>query len=190
MLIAVAVAIAAPWAATYQPLQPADNISASFPGLRTATGMRSVYQYIPLPNAPELYVPPQPEPFGLSATVVNTGSFPVTIVGVSQPAGSPFSAAGPVRYLTLAEQNSNARPPRHLLRDYTLGPGQGITIGIPLRIGYCADRRSYVGADVYLLAERFLGFTSTVPLPFEDWGRPVLTNAPGGQPGPPGTFCS
>jgi hypothetical protein len=63
-------------------------------------------------------------------------------------------------------------------------------IGMPLRIGYCAGRRAYAGEDTFLMTERFLGFTRTVPLPFVDYGRPVVTNAPGGQPGPAGTFCA
>ncbi len=40
-----------------------------------------------------------------------------------------------------------------------------------------------------MVTVRFLGFTHTVPIPWVDYGRPVVTNAPGGQPGHPGTFC-
>lgn len=188
-LIALAAAILVPLAASYQPLQPRGGGGASFPGLRTAAGLRWVSRYIPARYAPELYVPVQRGPFALAASVINTGPFPVTITGVSQQAGSPFTAAGPARYLTPAETNMD-HPPQHVLRDITLAPGQGIMIGMPLRIEYCADRRTYTGEDVYLLTESFLGFTRTVPLPFTDYGRPVVTNAPGGQPGPAGTFCS
>jgi hypothetical protein len=188
-LLALAATIGMLLAARYQPLQPGGAGAASFPGLRTGTGVRWIYQYIPMPDAPERYVPTQRRPFALAASVVNRGSFPVTITGVSQPPGSPFTAAGPARYLTPAEQNLD-RPPRHVLRDITLAPGQAIMIGMPLRFAYCADRRSYTGEDVFLVTERFLRFTRTVPMPFVDYGRPVITNAPGGQPGPPGTFCS
>lgn len=64
--------------------------------------------------------------------------------------------------------------------------------------GLCGDGRRrrihseaapYTGEDVFLVKERFLGFTHTVPIPFVDYGRPVVTNAPGGQSGTPGTFC-
>ena len=108
--------------------------------------------------------------------------------GVWQQPGSPFSPAGPVRYLTDAEWNL-AHPGRHVLHDVTLAPGQGIMIGMPLRIRYCADRRNYAGQDVFMVTVRFLGFTHTVPIPWVDYGRPVVTNAPGGQPGHPGAFC-
>ena len=185
-LIALAVAILLPLAVTYQPLQPGGAGGITFPGLRTGTGIRWVSQYIP--NGPYLFVPVQRRPFALTASVINLGSFPVTIGGVSQPPGSPFSSAGPVRYLTQADWNL-AHPARDMLRDVTLASGQAIMIGMPLRIGYCADRRNYAGEDVFLVTVRFLGFTHTVPMPFVDYGRPVVTNAPGGQAGHPGTFC-
>jgi hypothetical protein len=188
-LIALAAAILALLAASYQPLQPGGAGGGSFPGLPTGVGIRWVSRYIP--NGPELYVPTQRGPFALAGSVVNRGSFPVTIVGVSQQPGSPFSATGPPHYLTSAEWNlaNFTHPARHVLRDVRLAPGQEIMIGIPLRIAYCADRSSYVGEDVFLVTERFLGFTHTVPMPFVDYGRPVITNAPGGQPGEAGTFC-
>ncbi len=185
-LIGLAVAILLPLAVTYQPLQPGNYGGGSFPGLRTGAGIRWVSQYIP--NGPYLYVPVQRRPFALAASVVNRGPFPVTIVGAWQEAGSPFSPAGPVRYLTDAEWDL-AHPGRHVLHDVTLAPGQGIAIGMPLRIRYCADRRNYAGQDVFMVTVRFLGFTHTVPIPWVDYGRPVVTNAPGGQPGHPGTFC-
>jgi hypothetical protein len=188
-LTALAAAVLTLLAVSYQPLRPGGAGGGSFPGLRTGAGIRWIWQYVPMPNAAELYVPTQRGPFALAGSVVNSGPFAVTIVGVSQQPGSPFTAAGPARYLTSAEQNL-ARPPSHVLRDITLAPGQGIMIGMPLRIAYCADRRSYVGEDVFLVTEKFLGFTRTVPMPFVDYGRPVITNAPGGQPGTPGTFCS
>jgi len=189
-LIALVVGTFALLAASYQPLQPLGEGGGSFPGLRTGAGIRWVYQYIP--NGPELYVPPQRGSFALGGSVANRGSFAVTIVGVRQPAGSPFTAAGPARYLTRAEWNQAVftNAPGHVLHDLTLGPGQGIMIGLPLRIAYCADRRSYAGEDVFLVTERFLSFTRTVAIPFFELGRPVVTNAPGGRPGTPGTFCS
>jgi hypothetical protein len=188
-LIALAASILTLLAAGYQPLQRGNGGAASFPGLRTGAGIRWVSQYIP--NGPYLYVPAQRGTFALAASVVNRGSFPVTIVGESQAPGSPFTAAGPARYLTDAAMLANlSPPPRYLLRDITLAPGQGIMIGMPLRITYCANRRGYVGEDVFLVTERYLWFTHTVPVPFVDYGRPVITNAPGGQSGAPGTFCS
>jgi hypothetical protein len=135
-------------------------------------------------------VAPQRGPFTLSGSVTNFGPFPVTILGVSQAPDSPFTPAGPVRYLTGTEQDVTP-PPRHVLHDVTLAPGQtkSIIIGMPLRIDYCADRRMYTDEDVFLVTERFLGFTHTVPIPFVGYGQPVITNAQGGTPGAPGTFC-
>jgi hypothetical protein len=166
-------------AASYQPLQPGNSGGGSFPGLRTCAGIRWVSQYIP--DGPELYVPTQRGSFALAGSVVNRGPFAITIVGVQQPPGSPFSAAGPVRYLTDSEWTyaNLTHPPRYLLRDITLAPGQAIMVGMPLRIAYCADRRNYVGDDVFLVTEKFLGFTHVVPMPIF-----------GGHPGSPGTFCS
>jgi hypothetical protein len=185
---ALAAAIGVPLAATYQPLQQGETGGGSFPGLPSATSMRWIYKYIPAAEAPELYVAPQRGPFALSGSVVNYGSFPVTILGVSQAPGSPFTAAGPVRYLTSAQWDLTS-PRRQVLHDVTLAPGQAIIIGMPLRIAYCADRRMYAGDDMFLVTERFLGFTHTVPIPYVGYGRPVITNAPGGQRGAPGTFC-
>ncbi len=185
----VAVTVFALLAARYQPLREGGAGGGSFPGLRIGTGIRWVSQYIP--GGPELYVPPQHGSFGLAGSVVNSGSFPVTIVGVGQVPGSPFTAAGPARYLTSAGWNRAelGRSVRHVLRNVTLAPGAGLMIGMPLRFAYCASRRSYAGEDVFIVTERFLGFTHAVLIPFVDYGRPVVTNAPGGQPGPPGSYC-
>src|SRR5215469_15579256 len=185
-LFASAVGVLTLLAARYQPLQPGGSGGGSFPGLHTAVGMHWVSKYIPMPSA-ELYVPPQREPFALAGSVVNSGSFAITIVAVRQTPISPFTAAGPARYLTSAEWNTAKSG--QVLRDVKLMPGRGIMIGMPLRITYCAYRRGYVGEDVFLVTERFLGFTHTVRMPFIDYGSPVVTNAPGGQPGTPGNFC-
>jgi hypothetical protein len=189
-VVVAAVAMSGLFAAGYQPLREGGAGGGSFPGLRTGAGIRWVSQYIA--GGPELYVPPQRGAFALAGSVVNSGSFPVTIVGVSQVSGSPFTAAGSARYLTGAGWRlaNLGRPVRHLLRDVTLAPGEGIMIGMPLRIAYCASRRSYTGEDVFVVKEKFLAFTHAVLIPFVDYGRPVITNAPGGQPGRPGSYCS
>jgi hypothetical protein len=175
-------------AASYQPLRPGSTGGGSFPGLPDGVGIRWVSQYIP--NGPELYVPPQRGPFALAGSVVNSGSVTITIVGVQQAPGSPFAAAGPARYLTDDESNGNLTSfPRHDLRNVMLAPGQGLVIGMPLRIIFCASRTSYVGADVFLVTEKVLGFTHTVPIPFVAYGSPVVTNGSGDRPGPAGTFC-
>jgi hypothetical protein len=188
-LIAIAASVLTLMAASYQPLQPGNSGGGSFPGLPKGTGIRWVSQYIP--DGSELYVPTQRGSFALAGSVVNQGPFAITIVGVQQPPGSPFTAAGPVRYLTDAEWTyaNLTHPPRYLLRDVTLAPGQAMMIGMPLRIAYCADRRSYVGEANFLVTEKFLGFTHIVPVPIFG-GQQVVTNAPGDPPGSPGTFCS
>lgn len=182
-LVVLIVAIGLPLVATYQPLQDGNTGGGSFPGLPSATTMRLITKY--MVNGSELYIAPQRGAFALAGSVVNRGPFPVTILGVSQAPGSPFSPAGPVRYAT----QWMTPPRRHVLHDITLTPGQGFMIGMPLRIAYCADRRMYTGETVFLVTERFLGFTHTMAIPFLG-GPPVVTNAPGDRHGTPGTFCS
>src|SRR5215467_14447333 len=104
-LLALAVGVLMLLAARYQPLRPGGSGGGSFPGLRTGAGMRWVSKYIPMPSD-ELHVPPQRAPFALAGSVVNRGSFAITIVGVRQAPGSPFTAAGPVRYLASGEWNT------------------------------------------------------------------------------------
>ncbi len=187
VLVVLVAGILTGLAARYQPLTPGNASGGSFPGLPTATGMRWVTKYIP--GEPELYVPPQRGTFAFSASMVNSGPFPITIVGISQPPGSPFTPAGPARYLAgpqWGRAELTGHPPRQVLRDVTIRPGEGVTIGIPVRIAYCAGRTSYVGEDIFLVTEKFLGFTRTIPMPL---GFPAVTDAPGGQQGHPGTYC-
>lgn len=184
-VLAAAAAVVSVLAASYQPLVPGGSGGGSFPGLRTGTGLRWLSAYGP---DPALYVPPQRGTFGLSGSVSNDGSLPITIVAVYQPPGSPLTAAGSVVYLS-AQDPHPLQPRVRVLRDVTLGSGQAIEVGMPLRIEYCADRRSYIAAPVFLVEERFFVFTRTVAIPFIEVDSPVVTNAPGGQPGVPGTFC-
>ncbi|MHB1594868.1 MAG: hypothetical protein ACYCO9_09820 [Streptosporangiaceae bacterium] len=184
-LIAIAAVVATGLASRYQPLRPGNGTVGSFPGLAAARGIRWVSRYLP---EDELYVPVQKGRFALSFSLVNPGPFAVTIVGVTQSPGSPFSAAGPVRYLTDAQccGATVTRPPRQVLHDVTLRPGHGIMIGMPLRFRYCAGHDQWVTDDSYLITERFAGFTRTVSMAT---GFTIVTNGSGGSQGPPGTFC-
>jgi hypothetical protein len=41
----------------------------------------------------------------------------------------------------------------------------------------------------FLVRERFFVFTQTFSVPFLEYDSTVVTNAPAGHPGAPGTFC-
>jgi len=182
-VLAVAAAVLAILAASYQPLGPGGSGGGSFPGLPAGEGLRW------LPGSGQaLYVPPQRGTFALSGSIYNNGSWPITIVAVSQWPGSPFTAAGPADYVSVQDPNPN-QPRVRVLRDVTLNPGQTIEVGMPLRTLYCADRRSYLDVPVFLVEERFFVFARTVAIPLIDYNSPVVTNPPGHQPGAPGTFC-
>ena len=182
-VLAVAAAVLATLAANYQPLGPGGSGGGSFPGLPTGEGLRW------LPGSGDaLYVPPQRGTFALAGSVYNDGSWPVTIVAVSQWPGSPFTAAGAAVYVSARDPNP-LQPRVRVLRDVTLSPGQTIEVGMPLRTLYCADRRSYMDVPVFLVKERFFVFTRTVAIPLIDYDSPVVTNQPSRQPGAPGTFC-
>lgn len=170
---AAGAAVLAALAASYQPLDSGASGGGSFPRLRTGTGLH----WLAGGSSDRLYVPPQRGAFALGASVYNDGSWPVTIVGVYQPAGSPFTAAGQVVYIS-GQDPSPLQPRVRVLRDVRLGPGQSIEIGMPLRMLYCAARRSYIDVPAFLVTERFLVFTRTAAIPFFQPASPVVTNAP------------
>jgi hypothetical protein len=174
LLIAVSGVVLGTLAADYQPLGPGGDGGASFPHLPTGTGIRWVSQYLP---QEELYVPPQRGTFALAGSIRNNGSFPVTVEAVSQPKASPLTAVGQVLYMGPSDRDF-LQFRVHVLRDVTLGPGQMIEIGMPLRTMYCADRRAYTDAVFFLVKERFLVFTHMVGIPFIA-GSAIVLNAPG-----------
>jgi len=183
VLLAVAASVVALLAARYQPLSSGGSGGGSFPGLPLGVGIRWVN------GSPEdLYVPPQRGMFALSSSIVNNGSFPVTIEAVTQLPGSPLIPAGPVLYFVTALQNELQPAPGRVLQDVTLRPGQGIMIGMPLRTWRCAYRHENTGVASFLVRERFLIFTRTVALPVIGDGQ-VLMNTPGGRPSDTNTIC-
>jgi hypothetical protein len=184
ILVAAAAVVLAALAASYQPLGGGTSGGGSFPGLRTGVGLR----WLPGGPAEQLYVPPQRGAFALGASVYNNGPWPVTIVGVYQPSGSPFTAAGPVVYISGQDPNP-LQPLVRMLHHVRLAPGQSMEVGMPLRTLYCADRRSYMDVPAFLVKERFLVFTHTVAIPFLADGSAVVTNPPAGHAGPPGPSC-
>jgi hypothetical protein len=136
-------------------------------------------------------VPPQRGVFALSFSLDNNGSFAVTIEAVTQLPGSPLIAAGPVLYFVPTLHNELRRAPGRMLNDVTLGPGQEIWIGMPLRTWPCAYRHENTAVTSVLVRERFLLFARTVALPVIGDGAQVLTNTPSrGRPGDPNTTCA
>jgi hypothetical protein len=184
-LLTVAAGVLALLAAHYQPLSSGGSGGGSFPGLPLGTGI----QWVNGGPEEDLYVPPQRGTFALSSTLVNTGSFPVTIEAVTQLPGSPLIPAGPVLYFVSALQNELQQARGRVLRNVTIAPGQEITIGMPLRTWRCAYRHENTGVASFLIRERFLIFTQTVALPLIG-GPEVIMNTPGSEPGDPNTVCA
>jgi hypothetical protein len=186
VLLAVAAFVLALLAAHYQPLISGGSGGGSFPGLPLGAGIRWVN------GSPEdLYVPPQRGMFALSSSIVNNGSFPVTIEAVTQLPGSPLIPAGPVLYFVATLHNELQLAPGRELRNLILRPGQEIMIGMPLRTWRCAYRHQNTAVASVLVRERFLTFTQAVALPVIGSGAQVLVNTPGGgRPGDPNTICA
>lgn len=190
-LVVAVLAILTALAATYQPIafrmEPGGNL---IPGLPEGKGLRGVNNFGLVHR--DLYVPPQRGPFTIDATITNTGTYAVTIEAVMllRPGGRywPVSPAGPVRY-SLAE-GGQQQPTVHLLRNVTLGPGDQINVGIPVRSAPCASKRNWTSIVGFLVRERFLWFTRTVPMPVNPEDGLLIMHTPGGHPGEPNVFCA
>jgi hypothetical protein len=76
----------------------------------------------------------------------------------------PVRLAGPVLYTT--DMGRLGAPQTHALRNLTLGPGQGIFIGIPLRMQPCGQADGWSTDAAFYAKEHFLFFTHTVPIPW------------------------
>jgi hypothetical protein len=174
-LVAAAIVVLAVLAGTYQPVQFGDAYGGAFPGLPAGTGIRSVNTFGGALG--ETYVPPQRGVFTLTESIQNTGPQAVTILAVSilspqdQVSGIapwPLTPAGTVRWMTPAYES----PHQHISAtsgsfntSVSLGPGEFVYIGIPLRMsGRCYDPSGWTGNDVFYVKERFLFFTHWVPV--------------------------
>jgi hypothetical protein len=176
-------------AAVYQPLSWG-GIEAQFPGMPQGVGIRVVNNFALIGG--DYYVPPQRGEFSFGASIVNYGSRPVIIEAVTisdSPADTwPVRLAGPVMYTT--DMGRPGTPHTHVLRDVTLGPDQGIFIGIPLRTWPCGQTDGWQTDTAFYLKERFLFFTHTVALPWTMNGGKLIMRLPGGEPGDAGTVCA
>lgn len=178
-LLAAALVVLAVLAGAYQPIQFGGTSGVSFPGLPTATGLRSVNTF-GLQQG-QVYVPPQLGTFTVVESIENTGPQTVTIAAVSilsppdQQAqhdpwiGTPVAAwplvpAGPARaMIDTLRPTGLVRPAAGL----SLGPGQSAQIAIPVRLGGpCYERQGWTTADTFYVEERFLTFTHWVAISF------------------------
>ena len=178
-------------AATYQPIAFRMEMGGNLiPGLPEAKGLRGVNTFGLAHH--DLYLPPQRGLFTIDATITNTGTYAVTIEAVMlpRPGGRywPVSPAGPVRY-SLADGGPQL-PTVGLLRNVTLGPGDQINIGIPVRSAPCASKTDWTQIVGFMVRERFLWFTRTVPMPVTEEDGLLIMHTPGGHPGDPNVFCA
>jgi hypothetical protein len=192
-MVALAVAgVLAGKAAVYQPLGEGGlALNAPFPGLPPGVGIKVVNNFAQLGG--DYYVPPQRGEFSFGLSLANTGSRPVTVGPVTtsvSPADAsyPVWLAGPVLYTT--DMGSPGRPRTHVLRNLTLGPGQAIFIGIPLRTSPCGLTDTWETDPAFYLEEHFLLFTHKVALPWSMSGARLIMHAPGGKSGEQDTVCA
>ena len=184
LVIAAAATVLTMLAATYQPLVPGDLSGPNLiPGMPKAQGARWVNTFGASPG--DLYFPPQQGTFTVSASIRNAGTHAVTIESISLPnQTATLFQAGPVQYALGFREVTVA----HVLRNVTLRPGDSIYIGIPVRSGPCGERSGWTWQDSFLVRERFLSFTHTVPLPFISDGRTLILHSLS-HPGGTDAFC-
>jgi hypothetical protein len=155
------------------------------------TGIKVVNDFALLGG--DYYVPPQRGEFSFGLSIANSGSRPITIEAVTTSAGPadstyPVRLAGPVRYTT--DMGRPGTPKTRILRNLTLGPGQEIFIGIPLRTWACGKTDSWDTDPAFYVKEHFLFFTHTVAVPWSSSGAKLVMHNPGGIPGQAGTICA
>jgi hypothetical protein len=179
-------------AAVYQPLDNGGlTLNAPFPGMPQGIGIKVVNNFARLGG--DYYVPPQRGEFSFGLTIGNSGSRPITIEAVTtsdDPANRtyPVRLAGPVLYTT--DMGRPGTPKTHILRNLTLGPGQEIFIGIPLRTWPCGQTDGWLTDPAFYVKEHFLFFTHTVAIPWSTNGAKLIMRLPGGIPGETGVICA
>ncbi len=177
-------------AAVYQPIAWG-NMQAPFPGLPPGVGVKVVNNFGLLGG--DYYVPPQRGVFSFGATIVNNGSWAVTIEGVTlfdspDSAAYPVQLAGPVRYS--ADMGQVSTPRTYILHNLTLRPGQLIFIGIPMRTWPCGQTGGWTSIGSFYVQERYLFFNHAVALPWTSTGGSLIMRLPGGKPGDANTICA
>jgi|SRR5580658_8710328 hypothetical protein len=186
-LLAAAVVVLAVLAGTYQPIQFGGEWGGSLPGLPAGIGIRQVNTFGIATG--QTYIPPQSGVFSITESIYNTGPESVTIEAVSilspqqqadAAAGSPpwpLVPAGPVHWMF---QYTTLRQPDLASGTSVVGvslpPGQGIRLGIPLRMpSACYITGSWSGIDTFYVKERFLAFTHWVAVQVQS---PLLLRQP------------
>lgn len=175
----------------YQPLSFGGAWGGSFPGLPAGSGLSWVNHFGS--ETGQIYVPPQGKPFTVLESIQNSGPEPVTIEAVTVlrpdqltvPDPWPVRLAGPVLYRPEGgAQPAFGRP----VVGMTLGAGQTIQLGIPVRLTSACHSNGWTGLDVFYVQERFLAFTHWVAIPL---GTPLTFHQPSivkVQPKPGGPF--
>ena len=164
LLVLAVVAVLTPLAATYQPI--------TWGGVEfdpTGVGIRPVNTFGFYRE--DFYVPPQRGEFAFFASIENQGSRAVIIEAVTVPQldkGYPLGLADPVLYSRDIPTGRAMPPHSHPLHDMTLGPGQGIFIGIRLRTPSCASTDGWTYIPSFYVKEREPG---PGPHAVVDWGR-------------------
>jgi hypothetical protein len=185
-------------AGTYQPIQFGGESGGAFPGLPRGTGLRTVDSFGV--GDGDLYLPPQRGVFTLTESIYNAGPETVTIQAASilspqaQTDGIapwPLTPAGQVRWRLESTGLGPASPTSGTaIRAVSLVPGQGLVLGIPLRMsGSCYLPGGWQGEDTFYVKERFLFFTYWVAVkvqipwirqePFDPGNR---TSGPASEP--------
>jgi hypothetical protein len=181
-LLAAAVTVLGVLAGTYQPLGFGDQWGIGFPGLPDGTGVRDVNTFGD--QTGQVYVPPQAGVFAVMESVYNNGPKPVTIEAVSilspekQASAArgispwPVIPAGPVRWMFEIQGLPHTGPVSgRSVAGVTIPPGQGMTLGIPLRLSYggvCYVAGGWVSLDTFYVKERFGPFTHWVTVQFPE----------------------
>lgn len=178
-LLTTAVVVLAALAGTYQPVQFAYESSATFPGLPTATGLRSVNTFGN--GTGDWYAPPQLGVFTIGEAIANTGPQAVTIEAVSilSPQDQfslaqgirpkPLIPAGPALWIPTVYRRGQSVPSSGSpVAGLSLAPGESILVGVPVRLsGTCYDPNGWFSVSTFYVKERFLFFTHWVAVTFQ-----------------------
>lgn len=181
-LLAAAVTVLGVLAGTYQPLGFGGQWGIGFPGLPDGTGVRHVNTFGS--QTGQVYVPPQAGVFTVMESIYNNGPKPVTIEAVSilspqkqayAAAGNapwPVVPAGPVQWALQIQGLPHVGPASgRSVAGVTVPPGQGLTLGIPLRLSYggvCYVAGGWASLDTFYVKERFGPFTHWVTVQFPE----------------------
>jgi len=194
LILAVALGIAVTLASSYQPVRYGQVV----PAVQGAVNVRTVNDFGNIHG--QLYLPPQPARTGsLVLSLMNTGSYPVTIGSVSVPAypNALNQQTGPATYVSLGR---NWPQPKGwplptssslILGGATIRPGDNILIRIPFRTPICWTRGWSVVSS-FRVTTSFLWWTHTFDVswtsPHDPYGGAIMSEVPDPNGGP-GAMC-